>query len=122
MKSRTYVILSVILFALSAGIFAFAQGGHHNDLGWQAGAGGGSVTGFNVKKSSVAGGPYTTVQAVPSTTLTFSDTTGLVEGQHNFYVITATGPGGESGPSNEVNLLTPFSGPSAPAALTGSAH
>jgi hypothetical protein len=107
-------LLIVFLLSLSA----FAQ--HHNDLSWVPGSGGGSVSGFNVKKASVAGGPYTTLTSVPATTLSFSDTSNLVEGQHNFYVVTATGPGGESAPSNEVNLLTPFSLPSKPA-LSGTA-
>jgi hypothetical protein len=107
-------LLMLFLFSLSA----FAQ--HHNDLAWVAGVGGGTLAGFNVKKASVTGGPYTTLQAVSATTLTYSDSSNLVEGQHNFYVITATGPGGESGPSNEVNLLTPFSLPTKPA-LSGTA-
>lgn len=108
---------AVFLFSLSA----FAQAAHHNDLSWVAGSGGGAVTGFNVKRSTTTGGPYTTIQAVSGSTLSLSDSSGLVEGQHRFYVISATGPGGESGPSNEVDLTTPFSGPSNPTA-SGSAH
>lgn len=116
-SKMTHVAALFLVLSLSA----FAQAAHHNDLAWQAGVGGGALTGFNVKRATVSGGPYTTIQAVSGTTLTYSDTSGLVEGQHLFYVITATGPGGESGNSTELNLLTPFSVPATPT-LTGSAH
>ena len=102
---------------------SFAQAAHHNDMTWTWAQGNGGVaTGFNVKWSAATGGPYTTIQALPVTTLTFSDTlsTRLTEGTHNFYVITATGQGGESVPSNEINLLTPFSVPTKPT-LSGTA-
>lgn len=102
---------------------AFAQTVHHNDLSWTWAQGtAGAATGFNVKWSATAGGPYTTIQSLPVTTLTFSDTssTRIVEGKHNFYVTTATGPGGESAPSNQLDLTTPFSVPPKPA-LAGTA-
>lgn len=113
---KTMLAVVLCLFALPL----LAQAAHENDLSWTAGAGGGTVTGFNVKRSSTKGGPYATLQAVPANTLTFADSSSLVEGQHRFYVITATGPGGESANSNEIDLTTPFSSPTAPA-LTGSA-
>ena len=106
----------LILLLLSSA--AFAQ--HHNDLSWVAGVGGGTLSGFNVKKATISGGPYTTLQAVTGTVLTYSDSSNLVEGQHSFYVITATGPGGESAPSNQLDLTTPFSLPVKPT-LSGAA-
>lgn len=118
MRILKTIFAAALFLILSAS--AFAQ--HHNDLAWQAGAGGGTVTGFNVKRATVSGGPYATIQTVAATTLVCSDSSGLVEGSHRFYVVTATGPGGESAPSNEVDLLTPFSAPAAPAALTGVPH
>lgn len=107
MKLRAFVLL---LF--TAPLFA-----HDVTLTWTAGTGGGQVTGFNVKRSATKGGPYATIQSVSATTSTFDDssTTVQAEGQHFFYVITATGPGGESANSNEFDALIPFSQPNSPA-------
>ena len=102
------------LLAIFLALPAFA---HDVALNWTPGTGGGSVTGYNVKRSSVKGGPYTTVQSLASTQTTFDDTSTAIqtEGVHFFYVISATGPGGESANSNEFDALIPFSGPAAPA-------
>lgn len=123
---KRLLLVALLLIVCSVGTAAFAQTAHHNDLSWVAGTCTptqtcGAVSAFNVKRSSTTGGPYVTIAPVSSTILSFSDASGLVEGQHRFYVITATGPGGESAASNEVDLVTPFSVPAAPAA-SGSAH
>lgn len=120
---KSFALLGILLLAP----LALAQ--HHNDLSWSvgvcpAGQTCGATTGFNIKSSTTTGGPYTAIQSVPVTTLIFSDTaTGrLIEGKHNFYVVTATGPGGESTPTNEIDMLTPFSGPATPGQLSGTPH
>src|SRR5438045_1960202 len=92
-KGDSMKLRILVLLLLATPLFA-----HDVALTWTPGTGGGSVTGYNVKRSSVKGGPYTTVQAVPSTQSTFDDTATAIqtEGVHFFYVISATGPGGES--------------------------
>ena len=54
-----------------------------------------------VYRSTISGGPYTLVGTVSATT-SYSDGS-LNSGQPYYYVVTANGPGGESGPSNEAS-------------------
>jgi hypothetical protein len=58
-----------------------------------------TATGYNVKRSSTAGGPYTSV-GTPSNT-SFVDT-GLVNGSTYYYVVSASNAGGEGPNSTEV--------------------
>lgn len=95
-----------------------AQAAHSVTAKWTAPTSGGSVTGYNVKRSTVSGGPYTTVGTVTAPTLQFIDTANLVEGTKYFYIVTATGPGGEGQPSSEANALIPFSVPGTPGGFT----
>jgi beta-lactamase superfamily II metal-dependent hydrolase/DNA/RNA endonuclease YhcR with UshA esterase domain len=67
-------------------------------LTWNASTG---ATGYNVKRATVSGGPYTTI-ASPAVT-NYLDTL-VTNGTHYYYVVTATNPD-ESGPSNEANAL-----------------
>src|SRR5262249_57641229 len=64
-------------------------------LGWNASSG---ATSYNVKRSTVTGGPYTTVGSPVGTS--FTDT-GLTNGTTYFYVVTAQNAGGESGNSTQ---------------------
>ena len=93
---------------------------HSVALTWGAPTTGGSVAGYNVKRSTTTGGPYATI-GTTTTALTFTDTSAAVqnEGAHLFYVISATGPGGESPNSNEFAATIPFSQPGTPQGLTG---
>ena len=102
-----------MLALLALAPMALAQ--HSVTLSWQPGTTGTTPTGYNVKRATVAGGPYTTIGST-TTVLTFTDasTTVQVEGSKWFYVITATANGAESGPSNEVSAIIPFSPPSPP--------
>ena len=61
------------------------------------------ATSYSVKRSVTPGGPYATV-ATAVTTTSFSDTTALT-GTVYYYVVSATGAGGESGNSNETYAM-----------------
>ena len=108
-------ILIGLALVIASAMPAAAQ--HSNTVSWQPGVGGGTVTGYNVKRSLVSGGPYTTV-GTTTTALSYVDTLSLVEGTTYFFVVTATGPGGESAPSNEAKGTIPFSVPSNPSNTT----
>lgn len=84
---------------------------HQVSLSWVGSVG---ATSYNIKRSVGAGLEITEAS---SPTNSFVDTANLVEGQKYFYEVTAVNAGGESGPSNEVSVLVPFSVPSAPTQL-----
>lgn len=71
-------------------------------LSWTGSVG---ATSYNVKRSTVSGGSYTTVGNV--TTPGFVDT-GLTNGTHYYYVVTAVNAGGESANSGQA-AVTPVS-------------
>ena len=73
-------------------------------LSWTASASGG-VTGYHLKRSTTSGGPYTQVATSPAT---YASDTGLTNGTHYYYVVTAVAAAGESGNSAEVSA-TPLS-------------
>ncbi|MEK0312686.1 Kelch repeat-containing protein [Cohnella sp. 56] len=61
------------------------------------------ATSYNVKRSTTAGGPYTTI-ATGVTGTTYNDN-GLTNGTKYYYVVTAVNTGGESGNSNEASAI-----------------
>lgn len=65
------------------------------------------ATSYHVKRSLTAGGPYTTIATVSTTS--FADT-GLTNGTTYYYVVSAVGSAGESQNSSEANV-TPIAGP-----------
>lgn len=67
-------------------------------LTWSAVTG---ATGYNVKRSTTAGGPYTTVASNVYGS-PYTDTT-VTNGTKYYYVVTALNAGGESGNSNEAS-------------------
>lgn len=67
-------------------------------LSWEAVSG---ATGYNVKRSTTAGGPYTTIVSNVSGT-SYVDT-GVVNGTTYYYVVTAITTEGESDNSNEAS-------------------
>jgi cellulose 1,4-beta-cellobiosidase len=83
-------------------------------LSWNASSG---ATSYNVKRSTVSGGPYTTVGS-PSTT-SFTNT-GLTNGTTYFYVVTAVNASGESGNSTQVSATPQAVVPAAPTRLVAS--
>jgi fibronectin type 3 domain-containing protein len=77
-------------------------------LSWTASSG---ATSYNVKRSTVTGGPYTTISSPMVTNYT---DTGLTNGTSYFYVVTALNAGGESIPSTEVKATPNLAPPPAP--------
>src|SRR5690606_6543834 len=73
-----------------------ASGNAQVQLSWNAVSG---ATGYNVKRSTTSGGPYTNVQTNVSGT-SFTDT-GLTNGTTYYYVVTAVNASGESAISNQ---------------------
>jgi fibronectin type 3 domain-containing protein/regulation of enolase protein 1 (concanavalin A-like superfamily) len=61
------------------------------------------ATGYNVKRATTSGGPYTTI-ATGLTTNTYTDTA-VSAGTTYHYVVTAATPTGETGNSNEVSAF-----------------
>jgi len=81
------------------GLTAAPDANGEADLAWSAVAG---ATSYRVLRSGSSGGPYTEVASVPDTDHT---DTGLGDMNRLFYVVRATGPGGESANSNEASAL-----------------
>ncbi len=84
-------------------------GNQQASLTWTAGGG---ATGYNVKRGTASGGPYTTVGSPAGTT--YADTS-LTNGTAYYYVVTAVNATGESGNSNQATA-TPTAASTAPAA------
>jgi hypothetical protein len=62
------------------------------------------ATGYTVKRSASAGGPYTTLQGGITDLLTYTDNSAGTGTW--YYVVTAATPQGESAPSNELRMIT----------------
>ena len=84
-------------------------------LGWSASS---DATGYNVKRSTTSGGPYSTIASPPTPGYT---NTGLTNGTTYFYVITAVNGAGESGNSSEVSATPVLVPPAAPTNVTATA-
>ncbi|MGI8966927.1 MAG: DUF7594 domain-containing protein [Limisphaerales bacterium] len=80
-------------------------------LSWTASSG---ATSYNVKRSTVTGGPYTTIAS--PTVASYTDTT-AVNGTTYYYVVSAVNAVGESANSTQVSA-TPCALPSVPTALS----
>jgi fibronectin type 3 domain-containing protein len=88
------------------------------DLTWTAPASVGTgLTGYKVYRADTAGGPYTQIGTVTAPATTFSDAT-VAAGKTYFWVVVATGPGGDSAKSNEFSATIPTP-PGAPTNLRG---
>jgi hypothetical protein len=89
-----------------------APGNQQAILSWNASSG---ATGYNVKRSTTSGGPYTIVGGGSSTSLS---NIGLINGVTYYYVVSATNSAGESSNSAQV-AVTPTASTTPPAAPTG---
>jgi hypothetical protein len=76
--------------------------GHTVTLNWTDGDTG--LTGFNIYRGAIAGGPYSKI--VSATGLTYTDS-GVTSGQTYYYVVTAINAAGESAYSNEAKATIP---------------
>jgi cellulose 1,4-beta-cellobiosidase len=81
-------------------------------LSWTAPLG---ATSYNLKRSLVSGGPYSTIATLTVTNYT---DTGLTNGTIYYYVVSAVRTGGESANSSEVSATPQIPAPAAPANLT----
>jgi fibronectin type 3 domain-containing protein len=70
-------------------------------LTWSASA---TATNYNVKRSLVSGGPYTTTNSVPAPTTNYSDTQ-VTNGTTYFYVVSAINATGEGADSSQVSAM-----------------
>jgi alpha-tubulin suppressor-like RCC1 family protein/fibronectin type 3 domain-containing protein len=93
-----------------------AAGNAKVTLNWNAASGADS---YNVKKATVAGGPYTTI-STGLTVTAFEDTT-VTNGTPYYYRVTASNAGGESGASNEVSATPYDPKPASPTGLAATA-
>lgn len=105
-------VIALVLFwpSIERNLRAQAVGAHSVALTWNAGATDathtGVATGYNVKRGTTAGGPYTTIASPATTAYTDASVAG---GAKYFYVITGTCPTcAESAPSNEVGVTIPL--------------
>lgn len=80
-------------------------------LNWTASTSVG-VTGYNIYRSNTSGGPYTKINAIPITGLTFTDPAVTI-GTSVFYVATAIGAACTVPPAGPCGLESPFSSPEA---------
>jgi hypothetical protein len=120
------LILCFLVFA--AGLFAqCGTAPHCVTLTWNWSQGtGGSATSFNVLRGTTTGGPYTQIATTPVTILGYTDLSAagnvLTEGATYFYVIEASGPGGNSPNSIEASAKIPFLPPNSPTGPAATAH
>ena len=89
-----------------------ASGLEHATLNWMVSS---NATGYNVKRSTTDGGPYTTVATVTTTNCTDS---GLTSGTTYYYVVSAINFGGESANSVQASA-TPTAAPKLTGTIIG---
>jgi hypothetical protein len=86
-------------------------------LSWTAATG--SPTGYNVKQSTVSGGPYVTIGTTTAPTVIYNDS--ILGGQTFYYVVSAVNGAGESTDSLEASTAPTLGAPAAPAGLAATA-
>jgi hypothetical protein len=78
---------------------------HSASLSWTDGSSG--ITGYNVYRGAVSGGPYSKINSALEPSAAYSDNS-VLAGQTYYYVATAVdGSGVESSPSNEAQAVIP---------------
>lgn len=107
----TNVSLTLSTPAVPTGLTA-STANNQTTLSWTAVSG---ATGYNIKRSTTSGGPYTTIASgVTGTTHTDNS---AVAGSIYYYVISAVNATGESGDSNQVGAVPNIIPPGAPTSL-----
>ena len=84
--------------AAPAGLAA-TSGNAQVALSWTASS---FATSYNVKRSTVYGGPYNLVGTTTAPTMAYVDSSGLINGATYYYVVSATGTGGTGSVSSPV--------------------
>ena len=80
---------------------------HTVDLSWSASTST-SITGYNVYRGSISGGPYSKINSALETSMNYGDST-VQSGQTYYYVTTAVdSAGAESAYSSQVQAVIPF--------------
>ena len=80
---------------------------HIADLSWNASTSA-SITGYNVYRGTISGGPYSKINSALDTSMSYSDST-VQSGQTYYYATTAVDSTGvESSYSNQVQVVVPF--------------
>lgn len=103
------IVLHVTEPPPSAESLALAVADHSASLAWMPGTqpAGVTLTGWNIKRGTVSGGPYTTIfTALDPTIVTYTDST-VIAGTTYYYVISALTTAGESVDSNQVTGTIP---------------
>ncbi len=104
--------------------YLIGQTPHSVTLTWSWSQGDGpAATGFNVKRSTTTGGPYTPLASLAgATTRTYMDISGtgniLTPGMAYYYIVTALAGAAESLPSPEAQATIPTSPPAGSEGLT----
>jgi fibronectin type 3 domain-containing protein len=96
--------LTLTTQAVPTGVSARAVSGTRVNLAWTAAS---NATGYNIKRATVSGGPYTTI-ATSITGTSYTDT-GLTAGTAYYYVVSAVNPDTESANSTEAGVTLPIS-------------
>lgn len=84
-------------------------------LSWTA-ATGGSPTGYNVRRASAAGGPYTLIGTTTAPSVTYTDS--ILGGTTYYYVVSAVNAIGESTDSSTVSAAAILAAPAVPRGLS----
>jgi hypothetical protein len=80
---------------------------HTVDLSWNASTST-SITGYNVYRATVSGGPYSKINSALDLSMSYGDST-VQSGQTYYYATTAVdSTGAESSYSNQVQAVVPF--------------
>ncbi len=95
-------MMETVTTPISTPLNVVAIGGNSKvDLTWDAVN---NATGYNIKRSETAGGPYTTISSVSGPAITYTDKK-VSPGTKYYYVITTVNENGESVNSNEASAI-----------------
>jgi len=108
---KNLILMFVLLAAM---VFPLLAQGASAVLAWDAPTG--TITGYNLYRSTTSGVFTTKLNATPITALTYTDAT-VVAGTTYFYVVRAVNGTGESPNSNQITVVVPVALPAAPANL-----